>query len=302
MINQQINKFINIINGVESVSIICHIKPDADAIGSMVAMRVLLDKLGLKNIRMVCLDDMSDNLESIFKCSDEIYNLDLNSELYIFVDCSSLNVTGFPEENFIGAKTISIDHHSTHDSFADLNIVYTGLSSTAEIIFHLFKKLDFKIDNKVARALMAGILFDTGGLKHSNTSANTLRAISALSKYESNIDEINYYLFKKCSSRDLKMYGKIFRKAKINRNGVLSCILDKEDIIDFDCCELEIKKAIDYLNQIQGKKIALLGIKEIDNSIKISMRSESEEFDVAKIAHLFNGGGHIKAAGFKVNS
>lgn len=302
MINKEINHFIDIISGAESVSIICHRKPDADAIGSMIAMNALLKQLGLNDVRLVCIDDISENMEAIFECGDLIYRDCEDSDLYVFVDCSSYEVTGFPGRDYANAKTISIDHHSTHNSFADLNIVHTNVSSTAEIIFNLYNELDVEIDSEIARALIAGILFDTGGLKHSNTSADTLRTISSLSKYYNNIDKINYYLFKKCSSRDLKMYGRIFRKAKINRNGVLSCILDKEEIMDFECCELEIKKAIDYLNQIQGKKIALLGIKEIDNSIKISMRSESEEFDVAKIAHLFNGGGHVKAAGFRVNT
>lgn len=295
-----IDKLIAVSKKARSISIVCHRNPDADALGSMVGVKYLLKELGCENINMVCVDDIPEVLKSIFIIYDDILNYVPKSDLYVFVDCSSIEISGFKKSDFESGVIISIDHHLSHTGFGDLNIVNTDVSSTCEMVYEYLEEFKVEITLEIAEMITAGILFDTGGLQHTNTSSSTLRCLSKLRLIGVNTERINKILFKECSSKDLKMLGLIFRQAKLNSNGVLSCIISREDISDQGCSENEIKKAINFLNKVEDKKIALLGISQNHSDIKISMRTQSEEFDVSKIAHLFNGGGHKKAAGFRV--
>ena len=141
---------------------------------------------------------------------------------------------------------------------------------------------------------------DTGGLKHDNTTAKVYRIVKELVEAGANLEKLNNILFRSCTARDLRMYGRIFRMAKVNRNGVLSCIISRDEIKDLSCSEFEVKKAIDYLNQIQDIKMSLLGFEQNEKTVKFSLRSNNDNYDVSKIAQLFEGGGHKKAAGFRV--
>lgn len=297
-----IKQALDIIRDSRLISIICHRNPDADAIGSMIALEYIIKRISKSKVELICKDEMSLNLKNIFGVNRFILRSISNSDTIIFTDCSSLDVSGISKEELAGRNILSIDHHKTHNGFGIINIVNPESSSTCEMVYEMYKKLEIEIPSDIAWCLAAGILFDTGGLKHSNTSADTLRVISELKRTGADLETLNRMLFKRCSSNDLKMFGLIFKRAKINENGVLSSIIDKSEVQDIECCELEMKKAIDYLNQVEGKKLALLGLSEDDRNFKISMRSQDDKYDVSKIARLFDGGGHIRAAGFRVEN
>jgi phosphoesterase RecJ-like protein len=279
------------------VDVICHTSPDADALGSMFAIANLVKELGVDKVNKVCLDSVPESLKTYFP--GIINNISEESKVVIVVDCGDFKRSGLNLNDISGKLIVNIDHHSSNDNFGDLNIVEL-VSSTCEIVYDFFRLLNLEISFDVAQWIGLGILFDTGGLHHSNTSSKVLRVIGELAAKGVVVDELNKVLFAKYSANDLKVLGVIFKRAKINENGVLSCVLSESEILESSCDIGEIKKAIDYLNQVEGKKVALLGFEEAAGGIKFSIRSNCDHYDVSKIAQLFEGGGHKRASGFSV--
>lgn len=286
------------IHSGSKIGIICHKNPDADAIGSMLALKYILETFG-KQVEAICVDELDKVNKLIFGEVKIRSEVPTEVDVLIFVDCSCLEISGIESASLEKVKTISIDHHASHNGFADLNIVWE-VSSTCEIIFDMIKYFNVSLNSEVAKWLLAGISFDTGGLKHDNTTAKVYRIVKELVEAGANLEKLNNILYRTCSVRDLQMYGRIFRLAKVNENGVLSCIISRDEIKDLSCCEFEVKRAIDYLNQIQDIKLSLLGFEEEANLVKFSLRSNNDMYDVSKIAQLFDGGGHKKAAGFRI--
>jgi phosphoesterase RecJ-like protein len=294
----EFDKFKQEIHSGSIIGIICHKNPDADAIGSMLGLKYILETFG-KQVEVICVDEL-DNVNKLIFGEVEIRSeVQKGIDVLIFVDCSCLEVSGIGNASLGRVKTISIDHHASHNWFADFNIVWE-VSSTCEIIFDMIKYFNLELNSEVAKWLLAGISFDTGGLKHDNTTAKVYRIVKELVEARANLEKLNNILFRSCTARDLRMYGRIFRMAKVNRNGVLSCIISRDEINDLSCSEFEVKKAIDYLNQIQDIKMSLLGFEQNEKTVKFSLRSNNDNYDVSKIAQLFEGGGHKKAAGFRV--
>ncbi len=296
----ELSVFTKLVSESKNICVVGHKSPDADCVGSMLTMQYLLEEAYDKSVKLVCVDEFDETLDLIFgkgidcdkKISDEC-------DLVVFVDCSSISVSGLGKSSLQGKTIISVDHHASHTGFGDLNLVL-DVSSTCEIIFKLYEQFDLELTNGISVFLMAGILFDTGGLSHDNTSAETLRVVGELVRNGVDIQRLNYLLFKKNSVRNLRMFGVIFKRMKVNKNGVLSCIISSEELKEMNCSETEVKKVIDYLNQVEEKNIALLGVETSENNMKFSVRSNNDYFDVSKIAQLFEGGGHKKAAGFRV--
>ena len=288
-------KFERIVELHNNIAIVCHIYPDADAFGAMFALDYYFKKKYSKKSYCVCFDIVNPN-SKIF--TDEYLSyVDPKTTLVIFVDCSALEMSGFKKLNISGRQTVNIDHHITNENFADYNFVLP-VSSTCEIVYDLFKMSKEVIPKKVAEWLMAGIYFDTGGLKHSNTSGHVLRIVKDLESSGANRNWINKELFKSCSYRDLIMFGRVFNRLKINTNHVLSSLTSLDEIQEVGASKAKVKQVIDLMNQIQDKKVSLLGIEE-ESKIKFSLRSEDN--DVSKIAQLFEGGGHKKASGFSID-
>lgn len=287
----------NILVKSSELDIVCHVCPDADALGSMFAFGYLVSQLGVDKVNLVCLDSIPKNLKSHFKGVKT--SLSSRSEIVVVMDCSELSRAGLNLSNVGKRSLVNIDHHKSNEMFGDINLV-EEVSSTCEIVYDMYKETNLDFVLPVAEWLMLGVLFDTGGLSHSNTSAKVLRIVGELASVGAKVELINKILFGQCNTNDLKLLGVIFRRAKINHNAVLSCVVSKNELLESGCDISDLKVGIDYLNQVIDKKIALLGFEEENGDIKFSIRSSGDQVDVSKIAQLFKGGGHRKAAGFKI--
>lgn len=293
------DKFKDILGKHSYIDIICHANPDADALGSMFTLGKILREKYQKNINLVCVDRIPVELENYFKLHLLNQNLHSQSSLVIVVDCSEIERTGLFKADFVNKIIVNIDHHSSNDLFGKYNFVST-VSSVSEIIYSYCDEEKFEIDLEMANWIGLGVLFDTGGLKHDNTTSSVYRIIRNLTSIGIDVKRLNNILFNQMSYKDLITFGRVLNRMKFNENEVLSSTINSEEIQEIGACENQVKKVVDYMDQVDGKKLAIFGLQK-DNKIKFSMRSNgSEKIDLAKIAHLFEGGGHSKAAGFSI--
>jgi bifunctional oligoribonuclease and PAP phosphatase NrnA len=292
-----------VIKHSSKILLFAHTSPDADTVGSVLALKEYMNNLG-KSVDVTCLDSLPSYLESI--TSVRFLHPDhLNLSSYeVFIACDSVE-RGFdrlmpkisPEQ-----VTVLLDHHPDISIKGDVNIIDPSFSSVCEIIYDYFEFNKIKIAREVATFLMIGILGDTGNFQHANTTSRVLEIASDLMKKGASLSKITEIVFANKKMSTLKLWGKAFEKAKINpKNGMIITAITQNDLKELDASPEDIAQVASILTTVPGTKFALVLSERGDGIIKGSLRSEDyKDVDVSEIAHRFGGGGHKLASGFKI--
>lgn len=298
------NKYYELLDKIErskSVLIVSHKNPDADSIGSAIAVYLWLSQLNVK-ATMACYDPVPDYLKPL-PFSDKFIQ-DFSPEDYdliIFVDNAASYMssyhTVFPDLFENKNLIVNIDHHASNDDFGGLNIVETDAASTTILLYRIFDELSVQIDDLMATALLAGIYGDTGSFMHSNTNAECYSISAHLLSIGANVGEICKNMFKTKDVDTLRAWGKVFLKTEVNSEGVVVSAISKNDMSEGGFSPKNISGVIDYLNMIPNSNYALLLVEDGAGRVKGSLRT-NKDIDVSNIAKKFGGGGHPKASGF----
>ena len=291
------------INKAQNILLLSHKRPDGDTAGSNLAFNIYLKKIS-KNVTSFCLNDLPYYLKFLPQ-SDLLKNDHLiftkKYDLVIIFDSGSLEYAGV-SDLLTAIKNkyilINIDHHATNLLYGDINLVITDASSTAEIIFRLFKDWDISWNNQIATCLACGIITDTGGFLNPATNYQSLAAASELVDNGANINEIVKITLSKNNLLDLKIWGKAFeRLSSIDKYDLVYTFLTEKDYIECGVDKTATDNLVNFLQLLKEARIVLL-LTEIDGMIKGSFRTTEKNIDVSKLANLFGGGGHKKAAAF----
>lgn len=236
MIFQEIFKKIKDSN---SIAIFTHIKPDGDCLGSGMALYYVCKKMG-KDVQVFNSDVVHKNFN--FLVNGVVKNkMEQDYDLYVSVDCPSSSKLGTFESKYLNkTNTINIDHHITNSNFANLNYVDAKASSCCEIIYEFLIANNQELDSNVARAIMCGLSSDTGCFKHSNTSSKSHLLASELLKYDFDLEELNYYLFKIRNKKSIKLYAKAMNNLQCFKNdriAIAGLTLD-----DFKYCDATLDR------------------------------------------------------------
>lgn len=290
---------------VNTVLILPHILPDGDTLGSAIGMYHLIKSFNKKGY-IVLNDDIPSNLLFLF---EENQNIIISSEeamkmaydLVIIVDTGEVKLIE-DRVALIGPNmnTISIDHHITNQNFAELNIVDSEASSTGEIVFEILDYFNIKLDAFTAQGLYAAIVTDTGSFRYSNTRPYTFEVCKKLMEESFDFNRLNVEIFQNKSFEKLLLLNKIFDTLTLHFNGKCAVVKLPQILKDkLSLSEYDTDGVVEYVRDIKGVEVVVF-IKHMSANVhKISMRSKND-FDVSKVALAFNGGGHKKAAGFKV--
>lgn len=299
-INSQINK-------AENILLIAHQNPDADCLGSLAVFSNWLESLG-KNHTRFCLHQPPPNLTWLVNfeplVDDPSYLIKQPYDLVIVLDSGDLKYAGVDTiiPKILSKPTIiNIDHHATNQYFGDINLVNTGAVSTTEIVYQLFKFLNIKIDAKLASAMLAGILYDTYNFTNPNTNQQSLETASQLLLSGAQLGNISDSILKTKSIDTLKIWGKILmRLSHSSKFDIVSTVVTQEDLTN-NLAPSEVTEGVaNFLNNLAGVKAALILQEQEDGTIKGSFRTNNDLIDVSKLARILGGGGHKKAAGFKI--
>ena len=308
-INNIYNQIIKSIEENNKFVIIPHHNPDGDAMGSALAFKVLLDKIG-KQATVVTPNDYpeflhwlpkNDSVVVWFKNKYKAKAIIEAADVAIFVDFAQLSrIEEFSDKLFNGKTKILFDHHPDTEEFPDFKISDTRASSTSELVGRFFMETKYAslIDKDIASCLLTGIITDTGSFNHNSSRPETYEVLSILLKTGVNKD---------------KIYNKIYNNFSYNRMKLLGLMLNEKMVYlpDFSTAYICLtKKEMEAHNFQHGDSEGFvnvpLGIKGIvfsvffmekNDKIKISFRSTGS-FPANEVAKkYFNGGGHKNAAG-----
>lgn len=295
------NKIRELLLKHNSILITAHKNPDGDAVGAGLALTLSLLELE-KKVRFVLQDKIPDTTlflegsQLIEQCQAEEKFEEV--ELVIFVDCASRDRAGCMDKLTEGKVTVNLDHHMSNPCYGDYAFVNPKISATSELLAQLLQDWDFPMNAAIASALYLGIVNDTGNFAHDNVTVNTFKAAQFLVEQGANNAVIVRNFLKTNSYASLKLLGEALSQFQFFPDKKLSYFyLTQEVMKKYEAKKEHTEGIVETLLSYEKASISLFLREETDGSIKGSMRSKNS-IDVNRIASLFGGGGHIKAAGF----
>ncbi|PWH16079.1 MAG: hypothetical protein DDG59_10525 [Anaerolineae bacterium] len=281
------------LRNAERLLLVTHIRPDGDAIGSLLGLGLALMEAG-KSVQMV----LDDHLPLQFRHlsgSEKIQRaIQGDFELAIALDCSDRSRLGRFGQDAI-EWTINIDHHITNDGYAKINLIEPQAVATAEIIATNLESWGLQISEAVANALLMGILTDTIGFRTYNMRSDVLRLAANLMDAGANLPELYARTIYQKSFEAVKMWGSGL--SKIQRiDGVVWTILTNQDRQQAGYAGKDDADMINLLTAIDDAKISVVFVEQPNGKVKVSWRAVPG-IDVSQVASQFGGGGHPAAAG-----
>jgi bifunctional oligoribonuclease and PAP phosphatase NrnA len=293
-----INQIVEAINNAQRIAISSHIRPDADSIGSSLALFFILKQMG-KEVFLLNTDKAPFPLTEL-PGSQNIQYRQIYPDPYdvvILVEGGTEERTGMTHlEHYF---TINIDHHASSAYESNINWVDPNAAAVAELVYQLAQRLGTDWTKEVGVNLYAAISSDTGSFKYSNTTAKSLKIASQLiEKCKFDPIEVSDLIFNSNHLEKVKMIQKVLATLELRYQNRIAMIDFKQKYLaQLSLKDIETEDVISIARSIQGVDVTLF-FKEIGpDNFRISIRSKGT-INSQLVARAFNGGGHIHAAGF----
>ncbi|MBL8097786.1 MAG: bifunctional oligoribonuclease/PAP phosphatase NrnA [Anaerolineales bacterium] len=276
------------------ILIAAHVRPDGDAIGSVLGLGLALQEAG-KSVEMV----LADGVPSAFKFLEgsKLIKKEASGghDTFITVDCADFKRTGKIFENF-GQPDINIDHHITNEKFGKINLIEADEVATAAILTNYIPVWGFKITKPVAAALLTGIITDTLGFRTSNTTPEALRQAATLMEAGVNLPEIYMQSLVRKTYPAAKYWGAGLSSLE-TKDGIVWATLTLADRKSAGYGGNDDADLINMISAIDNHKVGMVFVEQANKHVKVSWRALDSNVDVSPVAKHFNGGGHAAAAG-----
>lgn len=283
------------------VAIACHVNPDGDAVGSLLAASLGLQKLGKKTyaswgtkpLQPLASFGFLTGIDSIVQ-PDEVPETDT----FLALDCGAGDRLGDLEPLARKSSTlINVDHHPGNDDFGTINVVVPTASSTAELVTGLLQDAGVELDRDIATCLYTGIVTDTGRFSYSNSTPETLRLAADLLAYGVSAPEIALEVFESAPFGYLKLVGHVLERAELVEDArFVHSWLTQEDLKETGVAPDETDRLVDAIRGTRAVDVAALFKQQPDGKWRVSLRSKGP--GIADFARAHGGGGHELAAGF----
>ncbi len=304
---EQFSRLHDVFNTKHLFVITSHVNPDADAIGSEVALALYLKGKG-KEVRIINQSITPDHLLFLTKLFPvHTYNSDLDLHI-LDADCFCVVDTNSPKRFSAMAETVAksnavkvcIDHHLEQESFADLYVIDTDVPAASELLYRIFTDDDpALITLPVATALYAGIMTDTGSFKFPKTDAETHLITAELLKRGVDPYAVYQEIYESGEINKLHLLGKALECIEVHYNGRVACMaLPRSVFTETRTTEADVDNLTQYVLSIRNVVVGLVFIEQPDG-VKVSLRSKGE-IDINIIAKKFGGGGHRNASGARL--
>ena len=294
MDSQLIGEIKNRLSIANNIVIASHVRPDGDAIGSLLGLGLALRDAG-KSVQMILVDGAPASFKHL--AGSELIKKEPvgDHDTFITVDCADFKRTGKVFENF-GQPDINIDHHKTNENFGKLNLIEAEEVATSAILTAHLPEWGYKITQPIAAALLTGIITDTLGFRTSNTTPEALRQCATLMETGVDMPEIYMRALVKKTFPAAKYWGAGLSSLE-SKNGIVWGTLTVADRKAAGYGGNDDADLINMISAIDGNKVGMVFVEQTDNHVKISWRALEAGVDVSPIAKHFQGGGHAAAAG-----
>ena len=271
-----------------------HSRPDGDAVGSMLAMGMLLEKMG-KRADLVS----ADRVQAVYRAlpgADDIRTAMRVHGPYdaaILLECDGVERTRLQGlEKFL---LINIDHHATGLEYADINWIDHDAACVGEMVYRLFLAAGVEVTPEVATCIYTTVLTDTGGFIYGGTRASTFELARDLTSAGADPIRIAQQVYFSTSMAKLLLLGAALKN--LHREGRVAWLwITHEDMVRSCAIEEDCEGIANYALSIAEVEAAVFMRELPESRIRVSLRSKGR-INVAAIAERLDGGGHESASG-----
>ena len=306
---QEWSRAVDVLGGAPSVALACHVDPDGDALGSMLAFAQYLKGRGV---------DVAASWGTAFDAPDDLLvvpaqyaflpALDLlrppaqfpsDPEVMVAFDTGSAERLGSLSGAAAAAQTlIVLDHHASGEPFGDVRLLDGDAPATAVLVDELIRRLGGDLDRDMATCLYVALLTDTGGFQYASTTPGALELAARLVSYDIDHSGISRQVYATHSFGYLKVLGRALERARlVPEVGLVWTAIRQEDLEEFGVAWHETEGLIDVVRGVEAGDCVMVLKQQEDGSWKASLRSRGG-VDVGTLARALGGGGHAMLGGF----
>ncbi len=299
------DRAVALVSSADEVALACHISPDADALGSMLAVGMALRARGKRVVA-----SFGERRFRVPRLLRFLPGQDLLVEPGAYPPAPELMMTfDVPIADRLGLLTanagkarelIVMDHHASNTGFGTLNLVDPGAAATAVLAEELLNRLDLPIDRAVATCLYAGLVTDTGSFRHSSTTPQAHAMAARLLSTGLNPEEMARELWDRSPFGYLRVLGAVLDRVVLEPDtggGLIWTFVTRADRAAYGLPYDEVEGIIDVVRRTDEADVAVVLKEDDDGAWQVSTRSKGG-VDVSRVCAALGGGGHAKAAGF----
>lgn len=293
-----------LISGAGQLALACHVAPDGDALGSMMALHHLARSQGVASVAswpepfvVAPHYQFLPGLDLATKPAD----FPLEPEVMVTFDCGSVRrlceLAPIAETSRAAGGLVVLDHHVSNDRYGSINAVDPGAAATAVVVRRLATLLGWPLNREAAICLYTGLVTDTGRFQYSNTTPEVFALARELATFDLPICDMSRQLFEEHRFAYLKLVGACLQRAELDVDlRFVATWVTEEDFRRFDVSIEETEGLIDLVRRSAEAEVSCV-LKECPDGVRVSLRALADT-DVGAIATALGGGGHRFAAGF----
>ena len=282
-----------------SVVVCAHVRPDGDAVGSVLAMTLALRENGIAAVPTLADPEDAPRTYSFlpgFGLYVPAAQLDA-PQVFVSLDSPNFDRLGAAADLARKADTLVVlDHHPDTLPYGDVNVIEPTAAATAQMVWRFARELDRPPTTDVARCCYAGLITDTGRFSYDNTSADAFR--DAAEMVEAGVDpaDTSRLVYQNRSASSLAMEARAMSRLTLANNGhVAYAWVTDEDFADLGTPPEEAEGLPDAVRVLGGIDVSLL-LRQRGDEVRVNLRAKTG-FDVGSVARHFGGGGHRAASG-----
>lgn len=276
-----------------AVTILSHLNPDADTLGTALGIYALLSQDKRLKIEVVNASaDLPLHLDFLPHFKKIKRQMEYTDSLIFTCDCGSIDRLGF---DLSGRDIVNIDHHHSNTYYGSINVVVTDHASASQVAYALFREI-YTIGKDAASCFYTALLSDTRYFTTTSMNEEVFNVARELVSAGAVPSEIAYHFTQRRPLRSLRVLERALSSLSLYHEArIATLMVTKKDIEETGATIPDLEGIVDYGRSLATVEMALFAM-ELESGIRISLRSKTA--DVSKVAMAFGGGGHKVAAGF----
>lgn len=282
------------------VTAICHENPDADTLGSALALRLALQRLG-RPVEVVAADPVPPALVGLPGAREVLTRPSFEPDLAVVVDGPLARTGAIAAECgewLARARIVNIDHHVSNDGAGAIATwIEPEAAATCEMVARLVPALGVAVDEAIATVLVAGIVQDTHAFAHPNATPRTLRVTADLLEAGAPLAALYRTIYADKPFSHLALWGRILAGARESHDGrIVHATMSLAMLAETGAPAVASEGFIDLLASTRSADVTVLFKEAGPDEVRVSVRT-SAKADAVAITTAFGGGGHARAAG-----
>lgn len=284
------------ITGAAGVVLISHVNPDGDALGSSLSLYGVLQRMGRRVAVVNVTAPLPAKLDFLPHIGKIKRTLPAGFDLIVAFDCGSFDRLGIERPKGIGL--VNIDHHGSNTRYGDVNLIEPDAASTSQVVYRMLCRVGAPIDRDTAVCLYTALVEDTGFFRYESVTPEVFAMAGDLCRRGANPGEIARMLTERNPLAKLRLTAAALGTLRLLRGGTAGCVTVTRAMFDASGAAVaDSDELVGAVRSLATVTTAIVLREETDGRIKVSLRTK-HPVDAAAIAAAFDGGGHLRAAGF----